>query len=94
MHCSGLLMTTSFQSEEGTTVVSTTYSVEGMTCGHCVSAVIDELSALEGVGTVSVDLSPGGMSIVTVIGPKPPTDGQVAAALDEAGDYRLVETVR
>ena len=73
-------------------MVSSTYRVEGMTCGHCASAVIDELGALDGVGTVSVDLSPGGMSTVTVIGPKPPSDGQVAAALQEAGDYRLVET--
>lgn len=73
-------------------MVSTIYRVEGMTCGHCASAVIDELSALDGVGTVSVDLSPGGLSTVTVAGgSRPPTNGQVAAALDEAGDYRLVE---
>ena len=68
------------------------YRVEGMTCGHCASAVIDELSALDGVGTVRVDLSPGGLSTVTVAGPGPLTDGQVVAALDEAGDYRLVRT--
>ena len=73
-------------------MISTIYRVEGMTCGHCVSAVIEELSALDGVSTVSVDLSPGGASTVTVAGPKPLTDGQVAAALDEAGDYHLVDS--
>jgi copper chaperone len=84
-------MTTPLQAEVSATVVST-YRVAGMTCGHCVSAVIEELSALAGVSDVSVDLSPGAVSTVTVAGTQPPTDGQVAAALDEAGDYRLVDS--
>jgi copper chaperone len=74
-----------------TTGVST-YRVEGLTCGHCVSAVTGELSAVDGVSAVTVDLSAGGASRVTVAHSKPLTDGQVAAALDEAGDYRLVLT--
>ncbi|MDP9325374.1 MAG: heavy-metal-associated domain-containing protein [Candidatus Dormibacteraeota bacterium] len=85
-------MTRPPRTEESAATVSTTYRVEGMTCGHCVSAVIEELGALDGVSTVSVDLVPGGKSTVTVAGPRPLTDGQIAAALDEAGDYRLADT--
>ncbi len=69
----------------------TTYRVDGMTCGHCVSSVVDELSALDGVSAVTVDLSPGSASTVSVTRLKPLADEQVAVALDEAGDYRLVD---
>ena len=71
-------------------MASATYRVTGMTCGHCVRAVSAELTGLGGVTGVSVDLVPGGTSAVTVTS-EAPLDGQaVAAALDEAGDYRLV----
>ncbi len=66
-----------------------TYPVTGMTCHHCVSAVTDEISALDGVQEVAVALSAGGTSTVTVTSDAPLSDEQVAAALDEAGDYRL-----
>jgi copper chaperone CopZ len=66
-----------------------TYRVDGMTCAHCVSAVTSELSALDGVHDVSVDLTAGGTSTVSVTSAAPLADAQVAAALDEAGDYRL-----
>ncbi len=70
-------------------MTSVTYQVNGMTCEHCVRAVTAELTALAGVTGVSVDLVPGGTSAVTVTSAAP-LDGQaVAAALDEAGDYRL-----
>ena len=60
-----------------------------MTCEHCARAVREELTALAGVTGVTVDLVPGGTSAVTVSS-EAPLDGQaVAAALDEAGDYRL-----
>ena len=66
-------------------MTTATYSVAGMTCGHCVSAVTEELSRLDGVSDVAVDLNAGGVSAVTVISAAPlPTD-QVAAAVDEAG---------
>ena len=70
-------------------MISTTYRVDGMTCGHCASAVTKELAALDGVSTVTVDLQAGGTSTVTVTSPAQLNDEQVAAALDEAGDYRL-----
>ena len=66
------------------------YSVIGMTCGHCASAVTAEMTALPGVEDVRVDLVAGGTSTVTVISTRPLTDDVVAAALEEAGDYRLL----
>ena len=66
-----------------------TYPVTGMTCGHCASSVTTELKALDGVSDVSVDLVAGGTSTVTVTSTSPLEDTQVAAALDEAGDYQL-----
>ncbi len=67
-----------------------TYSVTGMTCGHCAGAVTSELSALDGVSDVNVDLVAGGTSTVTVESESPLEDSTVAEALDEAGDYKLV----
>jgi copper chaperone CopZ len=71
-------------------MTSSTYRVTGMTCGHCVNAVSDELKALDGVSDVGVDLDPTGISLVTVTSAQPLRPDQVSAALDEAGDYRLV----
>ncbi len=65
------------------------YPVTGMTCGHCVSAVTSELSALDGVVEVSVDLVAGGVSTVHVTSHERLTDDQVRGALDEAGAYQL-----
>ena len=65
------------------------YPVQGMTCNHCAHAVTSELQALDGVTEVSVDLVAGGTSTVTVTSDEPLQDGQVSAALDEAGDYHL-----
>ena len=65
------------------------YTVSGMTCGHCAGAVTSELKALAGVTEVDVDLVAGGASTVTVVSDAPLDDAQVVAALDEAGDYRL-----
>lgn len=66
-----------------------TYSVTGMTCGHCVNAVASELKALDGVTDVAVDLEAGGASSVTVTSQAPLDETDVAAALDEAGEYQL-----
>jgi copper chaperone CopZ len=70
-------------------MMSTTYHVTGMTCEHCARAVSAELSALDGIAGVTVDLVPGGTSAVTVESTALLADEAVAAALDEAGDYRL-----
>ena len=65
------------------------YAVSGMTCGHCDGAVAIELKALDGVTDVQVELVAGGTSTVTVTSTQPMDQTQVAAALDEAGDYQL-----
>jgi copper chaperone len=59
-----------------------TYTVTGMTCGHCVSAVTEEVSGLPGVTDVRVDLPSGG---VTVTSDAPLDDDAVRAAVEEAG---------
>ena len=66
-----------------------TYSVTGMTCGHCVHAVTSELQELSGVTDVNVDLVPEGASTVTVTSEAPLSRDDVATAIDEAGDYQL-----
>lgn len=71
--------------------METTYRVEGMTCGHCERAVVQELMAVDGIESVAVDLVPAGVSVVTVTGAAAPSRADVAAAVDEAG-YTLVET--
>jgi copper chaperone len=57
-----------------------TYPVSGMTCGHCVAAVTEEVSAVPGVTDVRVDLARGS---VTVTGEY--DDQQIKDAVIEAG---------
>ncbi|HET7407244.1 MAG TPA: heavy-metal-associated domain-containing protein [Mycobacteriales bacterium] len=64
------------------------YTVSGMTCGHCVSAVTGEITALPGVQSVDVDLVEGGESTVVVTSAAPLAEQQVREAVDEAG-YEL-----
>jgi len=69
---------------------TTTYPVTGMTCGHCVTSVTEEISALPGVTSVDIDLVPGGTSQVSVTSQEPLDRTAVAAAVDEAG-YQLAD---
>jgi copper chaperone len=62
-----------------------TYRVAGMTCEHCVAAVTEELTALDGVTSVTVDLTAGGTSDVTVDSREPLDRDAVVRAVDEAG---------
>ena len=59
-----------------------TYTVTGMTCGHCVTAVSSELAKVAGVTDVDIELASGAVT-VTSDGPLDPA--VVAAAVDEAG---------
>ena len=70
-------------------MATTTYKVTGMTCEHCVTAVTSELTSLDGVSAVTVDLAPDGVSQVTVTSGSPLPDTAVTEALDEAGGYLL-----
>ena len=69
---------------------TTTYHAAGLTCEHCAAAVRDELTALPGVRDVEVQLAPDGISTLRVTADEPLLEEDVAAALDEAGDYELV----
>jgi len=64
---------------------TTIVDVEGMTCGNCVKHVTEEISALEGVSAVDVDLNAGGVSAVTVTSAAPVGQDDLRAAVDEAG---------
>ncbi|GAA4001949.1 heavy-metal-associated domain-containing protein [Allokutzneria multivorans] len=65
-----------------TTTTTQQYVVTGMTCGHCVASVTEELSEVPGVTGVEVELSSG---TVTVRSSRPLADDEVAAAVTEAG---------
>jgi copper ion binding protein len=69
-----------------TFIGSTTFTVTGMTCDHCRRAVTQEISAVEGVESVAVDLASG---TVTVSTDQPVDRADIATAVDEAG-YVLV----
>ena len=62
-----------------------TYTITGMTCGHCVSSVTEEISEIDGVQLVDVDLATGR---VTVTSQEPLSTDTVRAAVTEAG-YQL-----
>jgi copper chaperone len=58
------------------------FTVVGMTCGHCVNAVTEEVSSVEGVTGVDVDLDSGAL---TVTSGAAVDEDAVRAAVEEAG---------
>lgn len=64
--------------------------VAGMTCEHCVNAVTEELTAIDGVSDVHVELVSGGESPVTILSEDLVDPQLIAAAVDEAG-YQVVQ---
>ena len=66
---------------------TTVLTVQGMTCGHCVAAVTEEVSAIAGVTGVEVDLESGRVTVTADADPAPEA---MLAAVDEAG-YTLVD---
>lgn len=67
-------------------MTTTTFTVQGMTCGHCVSAVSEEVAQIDGVSDVDVDLETGA---VTVTSEADLDEDVVRAAVEEAG-YELL----
>lgn len=63
------------------------YRISGMTCGHCVKAVTEEVSDLAGVEKVEVELADGKMMVYSQ---QPLTIDEIKAAVAEAGDYTVV----
>ncbi|MCC5673284.1 heavy-metal-associated domain-containing protein [Kocuria rhizophila] len=65
--------------------MNTTVNVSGMTCGHCVSSVTEELSEIPGVTSVDVDLHAGGTSPVRITSERELSPEEISAAVTEAG---------
>lgn len=61
---------------------TSTFTVSGMTCGHCVASVKEEVSEIAGVSQVDVDLETGRLVVVSS---DPVDPAAVRAAVDEAG---------
>ena len=62
-----------------------TFDVTGMTCGHCVASVTEEVSDIPGVDQVDVVLETGALSVTSS---QPIDPVAVRAAVEEAG-YQL-----
>jgi len=61
---------------------TSTYTVTGMTCSHCVASVRDEVTKVDGVSAVDVELATG----TVIVQSEGPVDrAAVVAAVDEAG---------
>lgn len=59
-----------------------TFKVPDVSCEHCVKAIKDELTKINGVEAIDVDIS---SKLVTVVHDGQVTDEQLVAGLDEAG---------
>ena len=68
-------------------------SINGMTCGHCVASVTEELSEVPGVLNVEVILNSGATSKATVVTNTELDDNALRAAVSEAG-FELVGIAR
>ncbi|MBW3536819.1 MAG: cation transporter [Actinobacteria bacterium] len=66
-------------------MANVTYEVTGMTCDHCVNAVKGELSQLEGVEAVEVELDSGRVSVTSA---EPLDTDTIRSAVERAG-YEL-----
>lgn len=63
-------------------MTTSTYTVTGMTCGHCVASVREEVSELPGVTAVEVDLPTGRLTLTS---DAPVDPDAVSKAVAEAG---------
>lgn len=71
--------------------VNTTVNITGMTCGHCVASVMEELQALKGLQDVAVTLNKGGISVATIVSAAEISPAEIGEAVAEAG-YTVVAT--
>ena len=63
-------------------MTDTSYTVTGITCGHCVGAIKEEVGAIPGVTGVDLDLA----GAMTVHSEAPVDFDRIVEALYEAGD--------
>ena len=62
-----------------------TYTVTGMTCGHCVTSVTEEVQEISGVEKIDIVLETGSLTITS---DEPVDDAAVKTAVEDAG-YQL-----
>ena len=67
-------------------MTTSTFTVQGMTCGHCVAAVTEEVKQIPGVTDVAVTLEDGRLVVTST---DPVDFDRVVEAVAEAGDYTL-----
>ena len=65
---------------------TSTFQVAGMSCGHCVGSVRSEVSAIDGVTDVAVDLATGQLTVTA----DTPLDADTVRAAVEAAGYEVV----
>ncbi len=66
--------------------MESTYTVEGMTCGHCVAAVTEEVKQIPGVTDAVVVLEGGKLTVTS----ETPVDfDRIVEAVAVAGDYTV-----
>ncbi|GAB2992851.1 heavy-metal-associated domain-containing protein [Saccharothrix stipae] len=63
-------------------MAESTFTVTGMTCGHCVASVTEEVTKIDGVTDVAVDLPTGAVKVTSA---DPVAEADVRAAVEEAG---------
>lgn len=68
--------------------MDTKYVVTGMTCGHCVNHVTEEVQAIDGVDSVTVQLEGGEMTVTSA---EPIGFDVIVEAVKEAGDYTVAQ---
>ncbi len=73
---------TSASSTAQTSAAERAYIVSGMTCSHCVTSVREEVSELDGVEVVSLDLASGRL---VVSGEAADSQDAIRAAVEAAG---------
>jgi copper chaperone len=61
---------------------TSSFTVTGMTCSHCVASVTEEVREIAGVEDVAVDLASGSLTVTSA---RPLDDARVRAAVEEAG---------
>lgn len=66
-------------------MATTTVKATGLTCNHCAMSVTEEVSEVEGVDAVTVDVIKDGESTITIEHSKPISGTAVNAAIAEAG---------
>ncbi|WP_078107879.1 heavy-metal-associated domain-containing protein [Arthrobacter sp. SRS-W-1-2016] len=69
--------------------METTVNISGMTCGHCVASVIEEITAIDGINGVDVQLNKGGISRAVVTSSENLDPAEVSEAVAQAG-YTVV----